>query len=157
MSVSDRAAPVRSRLIHPGAGETAHELADSAAVQIGHAETAGDFTLIEVALSPGGVVPDHAHAGEDETIYVLEGTLDVRLGGEGRSLGAGEYVLAPSGTSHGFTNAGFDATRLLLIASPAMHRARAIAEPTAGSAATRGHGPGGARLHDGVHAPADVS
>jgi quercetin dioxygenase-like cupin family protein len=102
-----------------------HELADSATVQIGDAERAGDFTLVEVVLSPGGAVPDHVHAGEDETIYVLEGTLDVRVGGAPRSLGVGEHVLASSGTSHGFTNAGCEATRLLLIASPAIGRARA--------------------------------
>ena len=118
-SVTHRAAPVRSRLIHQGAGETVHALADSVTVQIRDAETAGDFTLVEVELSPGGVVPHHAHAGEDETIYVLEGTVDVRVGGERRSLGVGDYVLAPCGTLHGFSNAGFESTRLLLIASPA--------------------------------------
>ena len=147
---------MRSRRIHPDAGETVHELADSASVQIGDTETAGDFTLVEVVLSPGGVVLDHAHPGEDETIYVLEGALDVRIGGARRRLAVGEYVLASCGTRHGFASVGVDAARLLLIASPAIGGARTCIAPAAGSATSQGHGPGGVRLHDGPTARVGV-
>ena len=156
-SVTHHAAPVRSRRIHPDSGETVHDLADSACVQIGDAETAGDFTLVEVVLSPGAVVLDHAHPGEDETIYVLEGALDVRIGGERRRLAVGEYVLASCGTRHGFANTGVHAVRLLLIASPAIGGARASVAPAAGSATSQGHGPGGARPHDGPTARGGVA
>jgi quercetin dioxygenase-like cupin family protein len=136
--------PARTRLMPAGAGETVHVLIDSATVKVGVEDTAGAFSLVEVALSAGGGVPAHVHAGDDETIYVLEGTLDVRVGDDRLTLGAGGCAFAPRGTVHGFTNPDFGPARLLLISSPAIGSGRVFLELAAGFATSQGHGPGGA-------------
>ena len=35
----------------------------------------GAFTIIEVGLSPGQMIPPHTHAREDECAFVVEGEL----------------------------------------------------------------------------------
>lgn len=127
-------APARTRVVPPGAGETLHVLVDSATVKVGVQDSAGTLSVIEVALAPGGGVPDHAHAGDDETLYVLEGSLDVRVGADRLALGAGGCAFAPRGTPHGFANPGFAPARLLLISSPAVDAQRAFLELAAGFA-----------------------
>ncbi|WP_284352278.1 cupin domain-containing protein [Roseisolibacter agri] len=111
-----------------------HVLVDSATQKVGVEDSAGTLSVVEVALSPGGGVPDHLHARDDETIYVLEGSLDVRVGDERLSLGVGGCAFAPRGTLHGFGNPGFAIARLLLISSPAVTPERAFLELAAGFA-----------------------
>ena len=42
----------------------------------------GAFTIIEVGLPPGEMIPPHTHAREDECAFVLEGELTFDVGGE---------------------------------------------------------------------------
>ncbi|MGH3927020.1 MAG: cupin domain-containing protein, partial [Pseudonocardiaceae bacterium] len=43
--------------------------------------TGGSLACLEVVAQPGGLVaPIHVHTHEDETVYVAEGTVSVRLG-----------------------------------------------------------------------------
>ncbi|HEX2740969.1 MAG TPA: cupin domain-containing protein [Rubrobacter sp.] len=44
--------------------------------------------------------PVHYHPGQEERFEVLAGDLHVVIGGEGRTLGAGETLLVPPGTTH---------------------------------------------------------
>jgi glyoxylate utilization-related uncharacterized protein len=43
---------------------------------------------------------------EDETFYVVEGAMIVRVGEEQFTVGPGRYVFGPRGIPHGFRNAG---------------------------------------------------
>jgi quercetin dioxygenase-like cupin family protein len=156
---SDDAAPARapapSHFVPADGGETVHVLVDSATVKVGQRDTAGALSLVEVALAPGGHVPAHVHAHDDETLYVLEGALDVRVGDERQTLGAGGCAFAPRGTAHAFANRSFAPARLLLVSSPAAEPGRAFLELAAGfvaSAAAGGHG--AARPDSGVLASA---
>jgi Cupin domain len=49
----------------------------------------GAFTIIEVGLAPGEMIPPHTHAREDECAYVLEGELTFDVGGEVMVASAG--------------------------------------------------------------------
>ena len=42
----------------------------------------GAFTIIEVGLPPGEMIPPHTHTREDECAFVLEGELTFDVGGE---------------------------------------------------------------------------
>ena len=44
--------------------------------------------------------PVHYHPGQEERFEVLAGELHVVIGGEGRTLGAGETLVVPTGTTH---------------------------------------------------------
>ena len=69
-------------------------------------DTNGVFSVVEVVTPPQGKVALHVHEREDELVYVLEGTLEVTLGGQTMTATKGVVALLPRGIPHGFTNVG---------------------------------------------------
>jgi mannose-6-phosphate isomerase-like protein (cupin superfamily) len=63
-------------------------------------QTGGAFGLVAATLTPGETPPPHIHHGEDETYYVLDGHLRIRVGAEQLDLGTGALVFAPRGVPH---------------------------------------------------------
>jgi quercetin dioxygenase-like cupin family protein len=59
------------------------------------------------------------HSKTSDSFYVLEGVLTVQVGDEKRELGPGEYVLAPPGVVHAFSNDTDSEVRILGVQSPA--------------------------------------
>lgn len=85
-------------------------------------QTAGAFALLELVQPhdiPGP--PLHVHHECDETYYVLEGTLTVRLGDRTLDAAAGSFVLIPRGVVHTFANRGAQPVRFLGTISPASY------------------------------------
>jgi quercetin dioxygenase-like cupin family protein len=66
------------------------------------AETDGAFMLFEDHMSQGKATPLHAHANEDEALYVLEGDILVHIDGKEYSVGARGIAFAPRGVPHAF-------------------------------------------------------
>lgn len=63
-----------------------------------------DFLVVDhVAYASGP--PLHTHATQEDSFYVLEGVLTVQLDDEIVELGPGDFVTAPPGVPHSFTNA----------------------------------------------------
>jgi quercetin dioxygenase-like cupin family protein len=58
-----------------------------------------------VDFAPGASFPNHRHPGE-EIIYVLEGTIEYRVGGKPTVLKAGDVLFIPNGTAHAARNVG---------------------------------------------------
>lgn len=69
-------------------------------------------------IAPGGGPPLHLHRNEDESWYVIEGTLEFQLGAERAIAPAGAFVFVPRGAPHGFRNAGDSDTRILVLFTP---------------------------------------
>jgi quercetin dioxygenase-like cupin family protein len=83
------------------------------------AQTGGALTVFENEIAPGDGPPLHVHAAEDESWYVLHGTLRFRIGDEQSEAPAGSFVFVPRGTPHSFKNVGGEAARILVIFTPA--------------------------------------
>lgn len=83
------------------------------------AETNGALTAFENVIAPGEGPPVHVHAHEDESWYVLEGTLRFRLGTDLRAAPTGSFVFVPRGTDHAFQNIGDEPARILVMFTPA--------------------------------------
>jgi hypothetical protein len=66
------------------------------------AETDGAFMLFEDYMPQGKTTPLHAHANEDETLYVLDGEILVHIDGQSRPLGPRGIAVAPRGVPHAF-------------------------------------------------------
>ena len=81
-------------------------------------ETEGERTLIEIEVAPGGNNPPHYHKTYDEHFEVLEGALEVMVGGETQTLTEGEKAVAPRGTLHNFRNATDRAVKFLVTLRP---------------------------------------
>jgi mannose-6-phosphate isomerase-like protein (cupin superfamily) len=69
-------------------------------------------------FEPGQEQTAHAHKGSDKVYYVLQGTGQIRVGTETRSLTPGGIALAPAGAEHGVRNPGPDRLTLLVFMSP---------------------------------------
>jgi mannose-6-phosphate isomerase-like protein (cupin superfamily) len=80
---------------------------------------ATNFSLGYVTLEPkGGQVPWH-NQEQEEIYFVLEGTGEMCLGEERRTLSAGEAVSIPSGVFHQLTNVGDEPLRMIYCYGPA--------------------------------------
>jgi quercetin dioxygenase-like cupin family protein len=78
-------------------------------------ETDGAFLLFEDYVAQGKTTPLHAHANEDETLYLLEGETLVHIDGEDHELGAGGMAFVPRGVPHAFLVTSATARLLTLL------------------------------------------
>jgi mannose-6-phosphate isomerase-like protein (cupin superfamily) len=70
-------------------------------------------------VPPGSnVPPPHSHPGNEELVYVLEGTLRYTVGSVTRDLRPGESMGTPRGVVHGFSNPHRTAARALVVNTP---------------------------------------
>jgi quercetin dioxygenase-like cupin family protein len=83
------------------------------------AESGGAYFAMEALVPPGGGPPPHIHRNEDETVYVLEGEVSIRLGDKTVAAGAGDFVNVPRGIVHCFRNEGEAPARMILTFTPA--------------------------------------
>ena len=75
--------------------------------------TGGSLTLIEVTI--GGGPPRHIHTREDESLYLLTGTLEVECGEDRFQAGPGSFVFLPRNLPHAFRSVAGPATALLIV------------------------------------------
>ena len=78
------------------------------------------FNLAVITIQPRRHgPPPHAHAGEDDSFYVLEGELTFTVDGEEVVAGPGTFVLVPPGVEHTFANRGNAVARFVNVHAPA--------------------------------------
>ena len=82
------------------------------------ANTGGRYTVGEQVTPAGWGPPRHIHSREDEIFYILEGTYELHVGDERRTVSAGACAVLPRGVPHGFRNVGSTPGRLLFIITP---------------------------------------
>lgn len=70
--------------------------------------------------SPGA--PSHLHRSATETIFVIEGSLDVLVGEDVAVLAAGDMVVLPPGTAHAFAPSNGAWADMLAVYTPGQHR-----------------------------------
>jgi quercetin dioxygenase-like cupin family protein len=81
-------------------------------------ETGGVRTLMEIEVAPGGGTLPHYHLTYAEHFEVLEGELEVMVGGETRTLLPGQKAVAPIDTLHNFHNATDEMVMFLITLKP---------------------------------------
>lgn len=123
-------------------GENLWFLGTLARVKLEARQTGGRFALWEAVLPHGAAPPLHSHP-QDETFYVLDGTLtawlvEPELADRGddwvrthaRRCDSGAVVFAPGGTPHTF-RVESDTARMLVLSTPAgiEDMVRGLAEP----------------------------
>jgi mannose-6-phosphate isomerase-like protein (cupin superfamily) len=78
------------------------------------------FNLAIITIGPQrGGPPEHAHADEDDSFYILEGELTFGVEGEEVVAGPGTFVLVPPGVRHTFANRSDEPVRMVNIHAPA--------------------------------------
>lgn len=69
-------------------------------------ETNNAIFQFEAVVPVGGGPPPHTHSREDETFYVVSGSLEILVGTSTYQAKAGDFVFVPRGTVHRFKNLG---------------------------------------------------
>jgi mannose-6-phosphate isomerase-like protein (cupin superfamily) len=82
-------------------------------------ETDGAVFMAELSIPPAGGPPPHIHHREDESFYVREGTLAIRVGDRTVNVSPGDFVHVPRGTVHCFKNTGNTHAKMLVTFTPA--------------------------------------
>ena len=77
-------------------------------------ETDNAIFQFEAVVPTGGGPPPHIHRREDETFYIVKGSLDVLIGDSTYQAKAGAFIFVPRGTVHSFKNVG-DSTVVQLV------------------------------------------
>ncbi len=88
-----------------------------AEVKASAADTAGQYTLMEITAPAGLETPLHVHYTEDEGFYVLEGDVTIVVGDETVELASGQHAFGPRDVPHRFT-VGPDGARMIWVLTP---------------------------------------
>jgi len=84
------------------------------------AQTDGGLSLSVATLRQGSQAPLHIHSREDETFYVVEGTLNARVGDQNYELTAGDAIFLPRGVKHKLSCVSGEAKVIMLITPPGL-------------------------------------
>jgi quercetin dioxygenase-like cupin family protein len=113
----------------PGAGRPDAVLGVTHTYRLEEQQSGGELACIEVVVPPDHGVPPHTHHLEDETFYVIDGTVEITgddLTGA-TNLPQGSLFYRPRGRMHGFRNPTSAVTRLLVFMTPGGNMQRMFA------------------------------
>jgi quercetin dioxygenase-like cupin family protein len=78
-------------------------------------DTNGSLAVVEERAARGYTTPPHVHRREDETLFVIDGTLEYTVDGVTATAGAGEAAFLPRGRPHTFAVVSAQAHFLVII------------------------------------------
>jgi quercetin dioxygenase-like cupin family protein len=106
-------------LTGPSAGRTVTSGSGSSAeLKLAGDQDGGDWAVVEWHLRRGDEPPIHTHTREDETLYVLDGSITAFVSDQRIDVEAGSYAALPKDVPHGLSVRG-DEARLLVTLQPA--------------------------------------
>ncbi len=78
------------------------------------------IVTIEATFLPGKCHDFHRHPGQEEVIYVIEGSIEQWVLDQKQVLSAGDSVVIPASAVHASFNEGSEPAKILAILSPAV-------------------------------------
>lgn len=115
MALSVNQAPI---IVPPDGGHQFTLNGGSFIHKVNSKDTNGVFAVLEIITPPGGGIDVHLHEKEDEFVSLLEGEIEVTLGGQTMKAVPGVMALLPRGIPHGFTNVGETESRIIVTILP---------------------------------------
>ena len=108
------------RFVGPDEGkELPNPIGGRMVVKLRDGDTAGSFSVHDNVIPAGSPGPlPHLHRDHEETFYILEGELTMRVGERKFTAPVGSFVVIPRGVVHQPSNPTAEPTRVLLIFSP---------------------------------------
>ena len=112
------APPFHPILTDAGGGPTFTMLGTTMRLIAAAASTGGRYAVIEQVTPPGWGPPRHIHSREDEIFYILDGSYELHVGDERRTVSAGASAILPRNIPHGFRNVASTPSRLVFVITP---------------------------------------
>ena len=109
----------RPKIVKHQEGTRLNVLGDNQNIKLTGQDTNGQYTLIEQNNEPGIGIPPHVHENEDEVFQVLSGQVEMSVGNETTTLGAGDLIFCPKGVPHSWRVIGDEKARAMLSIFPA--------------------------------------
>lgn len=94
-------------------GQCVEVLGDRICIKLPSQESQNHMTVITVDAPSGSMIAPHIHQDEEESYYILEGSLTMQLNDREFKVQAGDFVHIPAGTVHGYRNESNQPTRFL--------------------------------------------
>lgn len=95
------------------AGQNLQVLSDRICIQLKSSTSLNRMAVMTVDVPPGGFVPPHTHAKEEESYFMLEGRMVMQLGNQELAIEPGDFAHVPAGTLHGYKNTSNQCVRFL--------------------------------------------
>ncbi len=112
--------PTAVQTIDPTDGQCLSVVGDTYRLLITGAQTGGTYAAIDMLIPPQGGPGPHAHAGFQESFYVLDGEIVVRSETQTYTARKGAFVNVPlGGPVHSFKNESGALAHLLCVVVPA--------------------------------------
>lgn len=105
--------------VPPGGGKKLWVADELMTFVVSGEETGGKYSLTDSTVPPRGEAPPHIHHREDEAFWVLEGELEIMVGGRKLEARSGTFIHLPRGIIHTYKNAGATPARFLSLMVPA--------------------------------------
>ena len=117
MNTSTHTTPAHIQTLESAPGDAF--LGGSIHVRVRSEDTGSRFGLIEQVVPAGFPGPPlHVHPDFEETFYVIEGEIAVRVGDEAHDAGPGTVAVVPPGMPHTFANPSDGPARMLVLVTP---------------------------------------
>lgn len=107
--------PSEGRTVTYGSGSKAE-------LKIGAEQSHGGWGVVDWRVRAGDEAPMHTHTREDETVYVVAGSITAYLGDQTIQVAAGSYAALPKGVPHGLTVNGEEAHLLVAVVPAGFER-----------------------------------
>jgi mannose-6-phosphate isomerase-like protein (cupin superfamily) len=104
--------------VEANGGKTMTVLGASYTVKVSGAETRGSYSLVETVAPAQSAVPPHIHRKEQETFYILEGTMEMQCDGKTFVATKGATVMLPQNVPHSYRNPGDVPAKFLVLLEP---------------------------------------
>ena len=109
----------KPKIVKDSEGQVLNVIGDNQNIKLTGKDTNRQFTLIEQHNKPGVGIPPHVHENEDEVFQVLEGQVEMMVGGKIATLNAGDLIFCPKGVPHSWKVIGDQNARAMLSIFPA--------------------------------------
>lgn len=109
---------IQPKIVREYEGKAINVIGDRQTLKLTGKDTNNQFTLIEEENEPGTAIPLHIHENEDEVFKVIEGEMELTVGGKTTILKAGDLALGPRGVPHSWKIIGNSKAKVILSVFP---------------------------------------
>ncbi len=107
------------KVIRDDEGEILNVIGDIQTHQLVGKDTGNQLVEWVDNVDPGTGIPPHVHTKEDEIFRVIEGAVEITVGGSTSVLKSGDIAFAPKGVSHTWKVVGETKAKMITTAFPA--------------------------------------